>query len=765
MSKAGWFVGGTLAGTLFGGAAKKLYQIYTSRRMRSMGFPPFFPVPRVFRWNSRQHDAFPFGSMAGSSPVKPSLKSVSLKGELCGLFFKSVIRQEYANESDETLEIIYTFPLAWRNALLGMSVELNGKKMSGIVVEKSRAEEQYEESIQEGDGAVLLQESGPGLYTVNLGNIKPGETLAVEIDSAQLLRLEQGRVRLCIPTVIGERYGDAHETGELAPHESVAVDPAARYPFSLNIDVTGELAGGAISSPSHEIMCRTTEKGVHVTLGEGAALDRDFILLMEGVSADSMAQYVESDDEFMLLTAFSPKLPEQSTRPVALKVLIDCSGSMSGESMMQARKGLGRLVSLLKPEDHISYSQFGSDVCHHIPDMLPCTPASMKKISELIEKTDADLGGTEMEKALASTFAEVSVPQRCESQPTVLLITDGDVWGVEDIIKAARKSGHRVFAVGVGSAPAESLLRELAEQTGGACELVTPQESIEEAIVRMFCRMRGAVASKVRMEWQEEPVWQSSLPGYLYDGETAYCWAVLKHAPSTAPVIYWDAQGKTVRAQAAHLEHSQDQALLRMGKIRQMKETEDLEQQQALALRYQLISRQSSFILTFVRDDGDKDTPLPRVQHIRQMPAYGHGCYTPMAAAIGLSSFIPGRRANLLGPKVPASVATHGLNDPGQIEKLLNCWNMGKYASTSVQECLAGILDDADMSAWRHLVDELKARTGMTPDQIWAVILEFIWNHEQLPAQDRHTRRILTHSLKGVKQHDADAVRSRLKTL
>ena len=50
------------------------------------------------------------------------------------------------------------------------------------------------------------------------------------------------------------------------------------------------------------------------------------------------------------------------------------------------------------------------------------------------------------------------------------------------MIDAARASGHRVFAIGVGSSPAEGVLRSLAEATGGACEFATPGEALEAAV-------------------------------------------------------------------------------------------------------------------------------------------------------------------------------------------------------------------------------------------------------------------------------------------
>jgi hypothetical protein len=84
------------------------------------------------------------------------------------------------------------------------------------------------------------------------------------------------------------------------------------------------------------------------------------------------------------------------------------------------------------------------------------------------------------------------------------------------------------FAIGVGSAPAESLLKDLAEQTGGACELVTPSESISEAVLRMTQRIRSARTSSIAIHWEGgEVLWQSKLPKQVFSDETIHVHARL----------------------------------------------------------------------------------------------------------------------------------------------------------------------------------------------------------------------------------------------
>lgn len=135
-----------------------------------------------------------FGSMQSLSGKNMSLKSASLTGTIEDLLFSSTIHQEYKNETNETLEIIYTFPVAYNTTLLGMDAEIGGKKLFGEEVENKEAEKKYEYAIEKGDSAIMVQKSGTGLYTANLGNIKPSESVSVNIHCAKLLDYDQGQI-------------------------------------------------------------------------------------------------------------------------------------------------------------------------------------------------------------------------------------------------------------------------------------------------------------------------------------------------------------------------------------------------------------------------------------------------------------------------------------------------------------------------------------------------------------------------------------------
>ncbi|NDC10213.1 MAG: VWA domain-containing protein, partial [Oxalobacteraceae bacterium] len=137
-------------------------------------------------------------------------------------------------------------------------------------------------------------------------------------------------------------------------------------------------------------------------------MDRDVVLLINEVPQQQVVTVAQDGDEFHALLAVTPTIdPESSSSSceVQLKVLVDCSGSMGGESMALAKAGLMALLPLLSSADRVSFSRFGSHCKRVIARMTGASP-EFKDASLIpaIERTDADMGGTEMNRALEDTF-------------------------------------------------------------------------------------------------------------------------------------------------------------------------------------------------------------------------------------------------------------------------------------------------------------------------------------------------------------------------
>jgi len=244
-------------------------------------------------------------------------------------------------------------------------------------------------------------------------------------------------------------------------------------------------------------------------------------------------------------------------------------------------------------------------------------------VRRLLRGLQADMGGTEMARALE---AAVNLPG--PEPQDILLITDGEIWQSKALLEMINQANHRVFAVGVGSAVAEGFLRDLARETGGCCELVVPGEEMREKIVRHFKRIYLPRAEKVEVKWPEAPL--ENIPtelGPVYDGDTLHLFGRFSTRPQ-GPVSLniAMADGRSFSQSATLEESSQagENLLARMAIARSLTRRDPAEAA-ALAVRYQLISPWSNYLVVDVREEAEKSDQLPTLRKVPQMLAAGWG--------------------------------------------------------------------------------------------------------------------------------------------
>lgn len=555
-----------------------------------------------------------------SSPV---LQSVKAHGRLEGLIHTMTLSQVFRNTTKDTLEVIYTFPLSWGAVLLDMNVSLNGQRKRGVVMPRQEASERYETAVQSGDAPVMVEIIHDGLYSSSVGSLKPDETLTIELTYAQLLRYEQGRIRLTLPTTLAPRFGDATRQSGLRPEQTPDSSLLVEYPFSLQMDIAGELARADIFSPSHSLQRERTDDGISLRITGNAWLDRDFVLLLGNLQGQSLAvcgpDLRSGPGHIATLASFHPGLTGHETRPMNVKILVDCSGSMQGDSMKQARRALSGLNTLLEPFDRFSLTRFGSRIEREIQPS-EATESGRERLMAKLKNMQADLGGTELKAALENTF-ELEFPQDSAKESDILLITDGDVWDAQAIVNRARASGHRIYALGVGSAPAESLLQELAEATGGACEMVTPNENMVQAITRLMARMHETLQVESHLIVSEDVLWCSPAPQRLASDETVHLFIRTSGALTQTPAL----QINGTRFAADHIQPTTSDVIARLLAHQQIALTANRQEATTLAETYQLVTQYTNLLLVVERAESDKTDGMPELHQVTHMTPAGWG--------------------------------------------------------------------------------------------------------------------------------------------
>lgn len=567
------------------------------------------------------------------------LQGIKASGDLNGLLFEARVEQRFCNPTDKNMEVVYTFPLPWGAVLLGVDVQLGDRHLTGAVVEKTFAEARYEEALSEGNTAIMLEKNHDHSYSLNLGNLAAKENCVITLRYAQTLQFEQRGLRLSIPTVIAPRFGDAVIDGGLQPHQAPVHSLTVEYPFNIELRLHGDLAHARVASPSHPVgIAHTATEGgsvLTVSLGRSTSLDRDFVLVIDQLTQDSvavLARDMVDADGVVAMTSFCPRIPAKGAAFTAVKILVDCSGSMAGDSIEAAKHSLLAIVRQFEKGDRFSLSRFGSSVEHRSRGLWSVTDTTRLAAQRWVAGVEADLGGTEMESALTSTFALAQ-----SGASDVLLVTDGEISAIDRTIEAAQASGHRVFVVAIGSSPAEAHLRRLAEATDGACDFVAPGEAVEPAILRMFARLRSPRLNDLTVVWPEgfSPEWVTTIPQSVFDGDTVNLFAMTKQIPTGAVRLMGRVANDTelveIGCASVSTDVQQSDTLSRMAAAErlQKKYTELLVGTKAstrdLAVAYQLVTDQTNFLLIHERAEDEKPKDMPELHKVSQMLAAGWG--------------------------------------------------------------------------------------------------------------------------------------------
>ena len=571
------------------------------------------------------------------------------KAQLQGNLLNMHLQQRFLNPGKDNVEISYNCPLPWGAVLLGIDVLLNGQKLHGGVMPKAKARERYESAIEKGNSSILVSISPDGSLGMELGNLLAGEECEIHLHYAQVLLPAQGSLRIMLPTTMAPRYGNAVHDGGFEPHLAPTTDSLVQYPFSAEIRVEGELTAARISSPSHRLSTRVQDGCVVLSLNDSQWLDRDLIVLLDELLSPGMgsvATDTTQPDESVVMACLNPSLPApaqpQAAPAIQIQFLVDCSGSMNGGSIQSASLALQQMLRELQPQDLFSLSKFGSGHAHCHARMVTVDAEQLGHAQQWAAELQADMGGTEMEEAIANTLQLPGPAKR-----DLLLITDGEIHAIDSLIEAIAHKNQRIFIVGIGSSPAEQHLRRLAQASGGSCEFVAPGEAVQPAILRMFHRLRSPALSQLQLRLPDavELVSIEQLPRHGFANEQLLTYLRIRGTwPAGTPLELHGQPGEhnalqllaeckpqavqdsnnTVARMAAHALCS-DLAKSNNSALSPHKQQRSKDRLTELATRYQLVTQYTHFVLVHERAAHEKPTDMPSLVQVPQMLAAGWG--------------------------------------------------------------------------------------------------------------------------------------------
>jgi secreted protein with Ig-like and vWFA domain len=191
---------------------------------------------------------------------------------------------------------------------------------------------------------------------------------------------------------------------------------------------------------------------------------------------------------------------------VAMVLVIDRSGSMTGLPLEMAKAACRATVDTLEGDDLISVVAFDSSPIRYVK-------MQAARYRSRIEGDIARIqpgGGTEIRSAIDMAYQDMTVTQARRKH--VILLTDGraDSEGLRELVQAMLSESITVTTVGLGDGADADLLRALADAGGGRFHNVPDPNSLP----RIFTRETELVSRQAAVE-EWFPVTQTSSADFL----------------------------------------------------------------------------------------------------------------------------------------------------------------------------------------------------------------------------------------------------------
>lgn len=461
------------------------------------------------------------GSLMAELPgqeVPMPVAHTDVKASVNGYISTVEVTQQFNNPHTQKIEAIYVFPLPHNAAVNEFIMTIGKRRIRGIIRERKDAEQIYEEAKRQGYVATLLTEERPNIFTQSIANIEPGNDIDVNIKYFSTLDYVDGWFEFVFPMVVGPRFNPPEMTNAVDVNYS---KPGERngQDISLRVDVNAGVPIEQFECKSHAIT-KTVSSPDHLVVRlnpEDAIPNKDFVLRYR-VSGDSiksslLTHYDEGGNYFTLMLLPPEELGNLPRQPLELVFVLDCSGSMSGRPIEQAKAAIERGLGLLRPGDSFQLINFSASTSQLGPEPIEATPENVQHGLNYLHSLNAE-GGTMMMDGIK---AALDFPHDPERQRFVCFLTDGYVGNETEILGEIHKrlGASRIFSFGIGTSVNRYLLDHMAKAGRGAVAYLGPNDSAAQIMEDFFQRISHPALTNIKVDWatmQASEVFPTQIP-------------------------------------------------------------------------------------------------------------------------------------------------------------------------------------------------------------------------------------------------------------
>jgi Ca-activated chloride channel family protein len=447
------------------------------------------------------------------------LKHTDVQAQVSGYIGSVEVVQQFQNPYPNKIEAVYVFPLPHNAAVNEFTMTIGERRIRGIIRERKEAEEIYRAAKSQGYVASLLTQERPNVFTQSVANIEPGKEIDVTVKYFHTLEYVDGWYEFVFPMVVGPRFnpagtingvgavarGSAGSSGQKTEVQYLKPDERSGHDIALRLDVDAGVAIEDFRCATHDVTHESpaAERLTIALKPQDSIPNRDFVLRYrvagEKIKSDLITHRDQSGGYFSLML-FPPKEVGNLTRqPLELVFVLDCSGSMYGRPIQQAKAAIARGLRLLRTNDSFQIINFSEHASLLGPSPLEATPENVQRGLDYLESLNSD-GPTMMIEGIK---AALDFPHDPERLRFVCFLTDGYIGNEAEILAAIheRLGDSRIFSFGIGSAVNRFLIDHMAKTGRGAVAYLGSRDDAAQIMEDFFERISHPGLTDIAIDW------------------------------------------------------------------------------------------------------------------------------------------------------------------------------------------------------------------------------------------------------------------------
>ena len=491
----------------------------TKKRLSTICFTLFMGITAAltsFGSETEDKTLAPYFLVEGADPSTDSfpLKETNVVTNINGMIAETYVTQTYTNEGDTVISAGYVFPASTQVSVHGMKMVIGDQTVTARIKEREEAKQEFEEAKSEGKSASLLEQERPNVFTMNVANIMPGDTVHIELHYTELIVPNESIYEFVFPTVVGPRYASPGEYDDsetqwvAAPYLEEGSSASGK---SGKFNITVNLAAGV---PISNLVCKShkvnisknndTAAGITLSNPGSQAGNRDFILEYkltgDTISSGLMLHTGENENFFMLMVQPPERVVPEEIVPREYIFVLDVSGSMYGFPLDTAKELIRNLVSGLKETDRFNVILFSGAAVQMSPESVPATAKNIELAIGQIDNHQAG-GGTELAPALESALA---IPADPHVSRNIVIVTDGYISAEKEIFDIINKNlgSTGFFSFGIGDSVNRYLIEGIAKAGLGEAFIVTDPDAAAETAGRFRTYIESPLLTDIHISYE-----------------------------------------------------------------------------------------------------------------------------------------------------------------------------------------------------------------------------------------------------------------------